>query len=62
MHFSPDLLYGWLQDNSVDATKQEMFGKPPKFKVYCGFTIKTIIFQVLMTVMQLDSVQGYKNK
>lgn len=61
MRFSPDLLYDWLQENSVVAPKEEVFGKPLKFKVYCSFTIKTIIFQILMTVMQSESVQGYKN-
>lgn len=39
MPFSPDLLYGWEQKNSVEAQK-EMFGKPSKFMFHCVFTTK----------------------
>lgn len=40
MPFSPDLLHGWWQENSVEAQTQEMFGKPPKFKLLRVFTNK----------------------
>ena len=47
-----------------------MFGKPPKFKFHCAFTIKDtiLLFHMLLMAMekkhskQSDSVQRKKNK
>lgn len=54
----------------MEAQKEEMFGKPPKFKFHCAFTVKDIIclFHMLLMAMekknskQSDLVQGKKTK
>lgn len=51
MPFSPDLLYGLLQENSLAA--------PLKFKVYCVFTTKN---NYISDINGNNAVQGYKNK
>ena len=54
----------------MEAQKEEMFGKLPKFKFHCAFTVKDTIrlFHMLLMAMekkhskQSDLVQGKKNK
>lgn len=52
----------------MEAQKEEIFGKPPKFEFHCAFPIKDTIclFHILLMAMEekqsKQTVQGNENK